>query len=358
MIKQLLLVFFVSISLLYVGCSTYKKSINDQGKVFFSPHAGEKHIKNIQQLTFGGENAEAYFSPDGKELIFQSTRGKHECDQIYIMSSDGTGAPFLVSTGKGRTTCSYFYPGAERILYSSTHAVDGNCPPKPSYENGYVWALYPGYEIYTANSDGTDLKPLAPADGYDAEATISPDGSKIVFTSTRNGDLDLYVMNSDGTNIKQLTREIGYDGGAFFSPDNSKIVYRAHHPTTTKDIDDYQKLLKGHLIRPTTLEIFVMNADGTNKKQITHNGAANFAPYFHPSGEKIIFSSNLHNPKGRNFDLFLINIDGTGLEQVTFDETFDSFPMFSPDGHKLAWASNRHDEKPGETNIFIADWVE
>jgi len=322
------------------------------------PLPGEKHLANIRQLTFipGGENAEAYFSFDGKKVIFQSTRPPFQCDQIFTMNLDGTDVR-LVSTGKGRTTCGYFLPGDKRILFSSTHEASPDCPPKADMSHGYVWAIYKSYDIYTANADGTDLRPLTRTPGYDAEATVSPDGRRIVFTSTRDGDLDIYSMNIDGSDVKRLTLEIGYDGGPFYSPDSKQIVYRAHHPKDPKDVERYKKLLAEGLIEPRSLEIMLMNADGSNKREVTHNGKANFAPYFHPNGKQIIFASNMNDPSGRNFDLFLINVDGTGLEQITFNETFDGFPMFSRDGKKLVFASNRHDSRPGETNIFVADWV-
>lgn len=318
---------------------------------------GERHLTNIKQLTFGGENAEAYFSYDASRLIFQSTRDNYECDQIYTMNIDGSDVR-LVSTGKGRTTCSYIFPDGSKILYSSTHLNNPDCPPLPSYEHGYVWAIYPSYDIFTANLDGKDLQRLTYSDGYDAEATMSPDGKKIVFTSVRDGDLEIYTMNPDGTDIKRLTHTKGYDGGAFFSLDSKRIVYRAHHIKDDEEAKSYETLLKQGLIRPNKLDIFVMDADGANQMQITANGAANFAPYFHPNGKQIIFSSNLGDRGGRNFDLYLINVDGTGLEQVTFNKTFDGFPMFSHDGKKLVFASNRNGKAPGETNIFIADWVE
>jgi len=316
----------------------------------------EKHLRHVRQLSFGGQNAEAYFSADGKKLIFQSTRDGRECDQIYEMNIDGSGVRML-STGGGRTTCAYYFPGGDRILYSSTRAAGADCPPRPDYSKGYVWAIYPSFDIYTANADGSGATPLAPADGYDAEATISLDGKKIVFTSLRAGDLDVYAMDADGRNLKQLTHELGYDGGPFFSHDGKWIVYRAYHPETEQEKKDYLDLLKQHLIRPTTLDIWVMKADGTAKRRITNNHAANFAPYFSLDDKRIIFASNMDDPKGRNFNLYMINLDGSGLERITYNDTFDGFPMFSPDGKKLVFASNRNGTKPRETNVFIADWT-
>ncbi|MFN8005491.1 MAG: hypothetical protein U0V70_00385 [Terriglobia bacterium] len=316
----------------------------------------EKHLKNIRQLTFGGENAEAYFSFDGRQLIFQSTRDQWPCDQIYTMKIDGSEAR-RVSTGKGRTTCSYFLRDGKHFIYSSTHLGSDACPPKPDYSHGYVWPLEKDFDIFLADFSG-HLKQLTKTPGYDAEATISPDGRRIVFTSIRDGDLDLYSMKIDGTDVHRLTQTPGYDGGAFYSPDNQKIVYRAYHPSDEKALAKYKELLAQNLIEPRELELFVMNADGSNSTQITNNHAANFCPFFHPNGKKIIFSSNVNDPRGRNFDLFLINLDGSGLEQITFNETFDGFPMFSPDGKKLVFASNRNGKVRGETNVFIADWVE
>ncbi|HEX4899535.1 MAG TPA: hypothetical protein VFV61_03335 [Pyrinomonadaceae bacterium] len=317
----------------------------------------EKHLRNVTQLTFGGENAEAYFSADGRRLIFQSTRENHGCDQIYTMNVDGSNVR-MVSTGTGRTTCSYFFPNQGRILYSSTHLGSKDCPPRPDFSQGYVWAIYPTYDIFIARPNGSELKQLTQTPGYDAEATISTSGKKIVFTSTRDGDLDIYSMDANGRNVRRLTNEIGYDGGPFYSRDGKQIVYRAYHPQSEKDKADYQSLLKANLIRPTTLEIWVMNADGSNKRQITQNGKANFAPYFFPNGKRIIFASNMDDPKGRNFDLYTIKVDGSGLERITDNDTFDGFPMFSPDGKKLVFASNRNAKERGETNVFIADWVE
>jgi TolB protein len=317
----------------------------------------EKHLRNIKQLTFGGENAEAYFSSDGKQLIFQATREGHGCDQIYTMNVDGSNAK-MISNGEGRTTCSYFFPGNKRVLYSSTHLGDKQCPPRPDFSRGYVWAVYPTYDIFSANADGSNAKQLTETPGYDAETTITRDGKKLVFTSTRDGDLDIYTMDADGKNVRRLTNELGYDGGPFWSYDGKQIVFRAHHPKTEEQKADYMALLKQNLIRPTTLEIFVMNADGSNKRQVTSNGKANFGPYFFPDGKRIIFSSNLDDTRGRNFDLYMINVDGSGLQRITFNNTFDGFPMFSPDGKKLVFASNRNAAKEGDTNVFIADWVE
>ena len=317
----------------------------------------EKHLRNLKQLTFGGENAEAYFSADGKQLIFQSTRDGRGCDQIYTMNVDGSNVK-MISNGDGRTTCSYFYPGAKRVLYSSTHLGDKQCPPKPDLSKGYVWAVYPSFDVFTAKPDGSDIKQLTNTPGYDAETTITLDGKKLVFTSMRDGDLDIYSMDANGKNVRRLTSELGYDGGPFWSYDGKQIVYRAHHPQTDAAKADYISLLKQNQIRPTTIEIWVMNADGSNKRQVTSNGKANFGPYFFPDGKRIIFSSNMADPRGRNFDLYKINTDGTGLERITFNDTFDGFPMFSPDGKKLVFASNRNAKSGGETNVFIADWIE
>lgn len=318
--------------------------------------AQEKHLKNIKQLTFGGENAEAYFSADGKQLIFQSKRDGRGCDQIYTMNVDGSNVR-MISNGNGRTTCSYFSPSGGRVLYSSTHLGAKECPPTPDFSQGYVWAIYPSFDVFTARPDGSDLKQLTKTPGYDAETTISRNGT-LVFTSIRDGDLDIYTMDRNGKHVRRLTNELGYDGGPFWSYDGKQIVYRAHHPQTEKEKADYTSLLKQNLIRPTTLDVWVMNADGSNKRQVTRNGKANFAPYFFPDGKRIIFASNMDDPKGRNFDLYKINVDGSGLERITFHDTFDGFPMFSPDGKKLVFASNRNAKTRGDTNVFIADWVE
>lgn len=318
---------------------------------------GEKHLKNIRMLTTNGENAEAYFSFDGKKLIYQATFDSMKCDQIFTMNADGTDRN-LVSTGKGRTTCSYFYPDDNKILYASTHLFDSNCPAPPDRSKGYVWKLYDSFDIFSANLDGSDLKQLTNTPGYDAEATISPKGDKIVFTSLRNGDPEIYTMNLDGSGQTRLTFEKGYDGGPFFSPDGTKIVFRASRPKTEEELKDYDDLVENGYVRPTSLEIYVMDADGKNMKQITNLGAASFAPFFHPDGKKIIFSTNYKGDNPRDFNLYMINLDGTGLERITYNPTFDGFPMFSPDGKSLVFASNRFNKKETDTNIFIADWVE
>ena len=317
----------------------------------------ERHLVNLRQLTDGGENAEAYFSFDGRRLIFQSTRPPYGCDQIFTMGLDGSGVR-LLSTGLGRTTCSYFLPGGRRYLYASTHLGSPDCPPSPDMSQGYTWALYQDYDIFIASLDDQTPVRLTDTPGYDAEATISPRGDRVVFTSARDGDLELYTMKLDGSDVRRLTNAIGYDGGAFFSPDGSKIVWRASRPREGAELDDYRRLLAQGLIRPSRLDLYVADADGSNVRRLTDNGAANFGPYFHPSGQKIVFASNLDAPRSRNFELYLINIDGTGLERVTWFEEFDGFPMWAPDGRTFVFCSNRFNSKPGETNVFLADWVD
>jgi Tol biopolymer transport system component len=314
----------------------------------------ETRLANLRQLTFAGENAEAYFSFDGTKLSFQST-GEYPCDQIFVMNVDGSGRQ-RVSSGEGRTTCGHFLPDGETIVYASTHLGGRECPPEPGNELGYVWPIYDTYDIFRVRLDGTGLTRLTRTPGYDAEATVARDG-RIVFTSVRDGDMDIYSMNDDGSDVRRLTNLPGPDGGPFFSADGSQIVFRGRHPEKGAELDGYFTLLKKGLWKPAGLDVFVMNRDGSNLRQITKNvGGANWAPFFAPDGKQIIFASNMKDPRGGNFDLYLINVDGTGLEQLTFSDKFDGFPMFSPDGKKLIFASNRNAAKEGDTNLFIADW--
>jgi len=321
-------------------------------------YPAEKHFKHVTQLTFGGDNAEAYFSFDNKKIVFQATNEKWNaaCDQVFYSSLDRF-SPALLSTGKGRTTCSYFLPGDTTILYASTHLAGDECPlkPAPRADHKYVWAIYDSFDIFITDLKGNIIKQLTNTPGYDAEATVSPKGDKIVFTSVRNGDIDLYTMNIDGSNVKQVTHELGYDGGAFFSPDGKKLIFRASRPKTDEEIKTYTELLRQGLVMPTDMEIFTCNVDGSDMKQVTHLGGANWAPYFLPGGKKIIFSSN-HVSKGYHFNLWTCNLDGTGLEQITFDPAFDAFPVFSRDGKKLIWSSNRNSAGKHALNLFIADW--
>jgi TolB protein len=322
----------------------------------FAPAEKERHFSELHMLTDGAENAEAYFSRDGRHLVFQSSRPPYACDQIYTMPVTG-GAPELISTGKGRTTCAYFAGPEDRyVIYATTALADAECPPPADQSQGYVWAVYPEYDIVRYEPATKELVRLTSAPGYDAEATLSPDGGTILFTSDRDGDLDLYTMDLEGGNVHRLTDTPGYDGGAFFSADGKRIVYRGHHPTEEKELANYRELLARGLVRPTLMEIWVMDADGSNKTQVTNLGCASFAPFFDPSGEKIIFSSNYPEPRGREFDLWLVNVDGSGLEQVTFAPGFDGFPMWAPDGRTFVFCSNRHDAKPGETNVFVTQW--
>lgn len=342
---------FLAIISLALACAP-----ESPGDIDLRAEGEEQFLANLRQLTFGGQNAEAYFSSDGTELIFQRQAGDAGCDQQFVMGIDGSNLR-LVSSGRGRTTCGYFYAGDDRILYSSTEHVSDQCPALPDFSMGYVWSLH-DFDIYSSRPDGTDVQVLFRSPSYDAEATLSPDGSRIVFTSVRDGDLDIYSMASDGTDVQRLTDALGYDGGPFFSPDGTEIVYRAYHPETEEARADYQRLLAQNLVRPSDMDIWVMNADGSNKRRVTNLEGANFAPFFHPDGERIIFSSNHVDPSSRQFDLYLVNKDGSGLTRITRYESFDGFPVFSPDGEKLVFASNRNGTVEGETNVFIADWIE
>lgn len=324
----------------------------------------EKHLKNVRQLTFGGNNAEAYFSRNDKYISFQSDNKQWglECDQIFyldVKKDTKTKKPNLISTGLGRTTCSFFMPNGKSVVYASTHEAGGHaCPMPPDMGKKYLWAVYETFDIYVADLKGKIKKQLTNTPGYDAEATISPDGKSIVFTSTRNGDLDLYIMDIDGKNVRQITYELGYDGGAFFSPDSKKLVFRASRFNSEAEREEYKENLKKNLVAPTNMEIFTCNVDGTDLKQITNLGKANWAPYFTPKGDKIIFASNHHSQRGYDFQLYVINADGTNLQKITTESNFNAFPMFSYDGKKLIFSSNRDNGGTRDTNLFIADWVD
>ncbi len=355
---------------LFFSCKTDKKEISDVqtgatktvSKIHYEK---ETHFKNVRQLTFGGDNAEAYWSFDDKNIVFQaSNHWDLECDQIFTMPVESLkhdhNIPQMISTGKGRTTCSYFLPGDSTIVYSSTHKTDINCPPVPKKEDHggkYIWPVYESYDIFVADLKGNQLKQLTNTEGYDSEPTVSPKGDLIVFTSLRSGDLELYTMNIDGSDVKQVTNGLGYDGGAFFSPDGTKLIFRSSRPKTDAEIKEYKDLLADGLVKPTNMELYICNVDGTDLKKITDLGSANWSPFFHPSGKKVIFSSN-HKNKTVPFNLYMINVDGTGLEQITFDAVFDAFPMFSNDGKRLLFSSNRNNNGTHETNLFVADWVE
>jgi TolB protein len=348
-----------------LSCCFLSFNVFAQDTTHVAHYPSEKHLKNVRQLTFGGDNAEAYFSFDNKKITFQAQNEKwgSQCDQIYMTdlatAQMDSIIPKRISTGMGRTTCSYFLPGNKQILYASTHLADKDCPPVPPHraDHKYVWPVYDSFDIFIADLNGKIKNRLTDTPGYDAEATISPKGDKIVFTSMRSGDLELYTMNLDGSDVKQVTHELGYDGGAFFSPDGKKLVFRASRPKSDSEIVVYKELLKQNLVMPTDMEIFTCNVDGSDLKQLTHLGGANWAPFYSHDGTKIIFSSN-HVTKGFHFNLFMINADGTGLEQITFDPVFDAFPMFSFDGKKLIWSSNRTNKEAHHINLFIADWVE
>ncbi|MBN2365862.1 MAG: hypothetical protein EH225_07555, partial [Calditrichaeota bacterium] len=321
-----------SLTVTLFACQSGEKNPASDRYVF----PGEKHLRNVRMLTVEGENAEAYLAFNEKQLIYQSTHGSYQCDQQFIMNIDGSGEK-PVSTGQGRTTCGYFLPGDTTILYASTHQQDENCPPPPDMSRGYVWKLYDNYDIFLAGLDGKIIKKLTDSPKYDAEGTVSPAGDRIVFTSMRTGDPEIYSMNLDGGDQKRLTFEKGYDGGPFFSWDGSKIVFRASRPETEEELEDYEDLVINGLVRPTTLEIYVMDADGQNIRQVTNFGKASFAPFFHPDNKRIIFSSNVQSENPRNFDLYLINDDGSSLERITYNETFDGFPVFTRDGEHLVF---------------------
>jgi TolB protein len=328
-------------------------------------HPLEKHFKSLRQLSNGGDIAEAYWSFDGTRLVFQASvpAWGDECDQIFVFNPfEGDlmdAPPQRISKEGGRTTCSYFMPGDTTVIFASTHQRDAACPkvPERRADGKYLWPIYDSFDIYEADLQGNIIRQLTNTPGYDAEATLSPKGDLIVFTSMRDGDLELYTMKLDGSDVRRVTNSPGYDGGAFFSPDGTKLVWRASRPQTDDELKDYKDLLAQGLVMPTNMELYIANVDGSEMLRITNLGQANWAPYWHPGGEKIIFASNHQSPRGFPFTLFMINTDGTGLEQVSHGDSFDAFPVFSKDGRFLVFSSNRNNRKgTRDTNLFIAEW--
>lgn len=368
--KKYTTIIIVCISVLIITAS-FNKKINTgkpSAAVFNDTllYPDEKHFKNVQQLTFGGDNAEAYFSFDGKWIIFQRTSLKDgiPCDQMFIGKLPAQGEKFEykpVSTGKGRTTCGAFMKDGKHIIYASTHLGADTCPPIPDrrkYGNKYIWPLYDSYDIFMADLTGKIVKRLTKSKGYDAEATLSPDGKKMLYTSTKGGDIDMYVMDLKTGKEKKVTNLIGYDGGGWFSPDGKKIIWRASRPKTEAEIKEYKDLLKENLVAPTNMEVYIANADGSNVRKVTAFGQANWAPAYMPDSKRIIFASNHEYKRGFPFNLYTINEDGSNLTKISHDKGFDAFPMFSPDGKKIIFCSNRNNGGTRDTNVFIADWVE
>ena len=356
--------FYLAILLVLFSCNTNDENKQENNQSIIYPEV--VHFRNMKQLTFEGDNAEAYWSFDDSKLVFQAKNEKWDapCDQIYVTDTNNYNMdsiiPSIVSTGLGRTTCSYFMPGDSTIIYASTHLADSACPqePKRREDGKYVWPIYSSFDIFTADLDGNIISQITNNEGYDAEATVSPLGDKIVFTSIRSGDLELYTCNIDGSDVLQVTDQLGYDGGAFFSNDGKKLIFRSSRPETEEEINEYKQLLSEGLVKPTEMELYICNVDGSELKQITSLGGANWAPFFHPSDKKVIFSSNHKSKRGFPFNLFMIDIDGKNLEQITFDTSFDAFPVFSNDGKKIVFSSNRNNNGTRSTNIFIADWKE
>jgi Tol biopolymer transport system component len=364
---------FIGIAFLFCLSFTNRKMVNPSLINHHSSliadtlqYPSETHLKNVQQLTFGGDNAEAYFSFDNKWIIFQRTKANEGilCDQIFIGKVPKQGEKFeykMVSTGKGRTTCGAFLKDGKHIIYASTHLGADTCPPVPDrkkYGNKYIWPLYDSYDIFMADLNGKIVKQLTTSKGYDAEATISPDGKMMLYTSDKDGDIDLYMMDLKTGNEKRITNTVGYDGGSWFSPDGTKIIWRASRPKTEEEIKEYKDLLAENLVAPTNMEVYVANVDGSNVRQVTKFGQANWAPYFMPDNKRIIFASNHEYKRGFPFNLYTINEDGSGLKKISHDNGFDAFPMFSPDGKKLIFCSNRNNGGTRDTNVFIADWAE
>ncbi|MEO7924384.1 MAG: hypothetical protein ABIR30_11960 [Chitinophagaceae bacterium] len=362
-IVPFILVTFLSI---FISCNNSAKLATQAPGVDTLRYAEETHFKNIQQLTFGGDNAEAYWSFDSKWLVFQRTNPKEgiNCDQIFIGKAPKNGEAFtykMISSGKGRTTCPFFTKDGRHIIYASTHLGSNECPPTPDrskYGNKYIWPLYDSYDIFMADLDGKIIKQLTNSKGYDAEATLSPDGKRMLYTSDKDGDIDLYIMNLETGAEKRVTNILGYDGGAWFSPDGTKLIWRASRPKTEAEIKEYKDLLAENLVAPTNMEVWVADAEGSNPRQVTSYGQANWAPAYMPDSKHIIFASNHEYKRGFPFNLYTINEDGTNLQKISRDKGFDAFPMFSPDGKKIVFCSNRNNGGTRDTNVFIADWVD
>lgn len=363
------LFFFLGVLITAISCNNSAKLTTSTASSSSDSlrYPDEIHFKNIRQLTFGGDNAEAYWSYDSKWLVFQRTNPKEglNCDQIFIgKAPTKKGEKFtyrMISSGKGRTTCPFFTKDGRHIIYASTHLGSNDCPAVPDrskYGNKYIWPLYDSYDIFMADLDGKIIKQLTSSKGYDAEATLSPDGEQMLYTSDKDGDIDLYIMNLETGAEKRITNTLGYDGGAWFSPDGKKIIWRASRPKTDTEVKEYKDLLAENLVAPTNMEVFVADSDGNHVHQVTNFGQANWAPSFFPDSKRIIFASNQEYKRGFPFNLYSINEDGTNLQKISHEKIFDAFPMFSPNGKKIVFCSNRNNGGTRDTNIFIADWVE
>ena len=363
------LFFFLAVLIIGISCNNSAKLTTTRVSTSSDSlrYPDETHFKNLRQLTFGGDNAEAYWSYDSKWLVFQRTNPKEglNCDQIFIgkvPTRKGESFTYrMISSGKGRTTCPFFTKDGKHIIYASTHLGSNDCPPTPDrskYGNKYIWPLYDSYDIFMADLDGKIIKQLTRSKGYDAEATLSPDGEQMLYTSDKDGDIDLYILNLETGAEKRITNTLGYDGGAWFSPDGKKIIWRASRPKTDAEVKEYKDLLAENLVAPVNMEVFVADADGNHVRQVTNFGQANWAPSFFPDSKRIIFASNQEYKRGFPFNLYSINEDGTNLQKISHEKIFDAFPMFSPNGKKIVFCSNRNNGGTRDTNIFIADWVE
>jgi Tol biopolymer transport system component len=312
-----------------------------------------QHLKAIRQVTYGLARAgEGYFSPDGRSIIFQAVphfpasiyhRSKPDEDgyQIFLAELNENAAAKLVSTGKGRCTCSFFHPNGKSILFASTHlspSDEAERPKGPAYSRTarYRWEFPESMDIFAADLDGHGLVRLTDAPGYDAEGSYSPDGSQIVFTSFRDGDAEIYIMNADGTNARRITRAKGYDGGPFFSPDGKRIIYRSDR--RNNDL----------------LQIYINNPEGTAERALTSNEFVNWGPFWHPDCRHIVYATSKHGHS--NYEIYLMDVDTGREERITYHEGFDGLPVFNPDGKRLMWTSSgRTDDR--KSQLFIADFA-